>query len=203
MIPSNFSTIEWLIDLKGQFPEKLMMANLSCCNRWYYSTFALPYLDIFGIEDRRVDDPEFFRSMAYHKVVTDLPHHLRGEQQVKQNLLYGIFHGDGHDKNLKKKYFPILQKLDKAGWEPIPYAKADCSEIIIERYGHEENLYFVIHNKNNVNAVTGTIRFSPCLEISDGFIINALTKEKYHVRNNILKINIAPLDTIVIKNQSE
>ena len=39
------------------------------------------------------------------------------------------------DRDLFKKYLPILKKLSLAGWEPITYARSSRPEISIERFG--------------------------------------------------------------------
>lgn len=53
------------------------------------------------------------------------------------------------DRNLFKKYIPIINNLSKAGWETIPYANIDNPNVQFERYGSNEknNLYYTIRNE--------------------------------------------------------
>jgi hypothetical protein len=49
------------------------------------------------------------------------------------------------DRNLFKKYVPIIKEISEAGWEPIPYATCDNSDMKFERYGSfSEGLYYAV-----------------------------------------------------------
>ena len=52
------------------------------------------------------------------------------------------------DRSLFKTYLPIINKLAKAGWEPITYAETDNSSILIERFGTWDGskVYFTLKN---------------------------------------------------------
>ncbi len=52
------------------------------------------------------------------------------------------------DRDLFKKYLPLIISIAQAGWEPITYAVADKEKIYLERYGRaeEKNLHFTIFN---------------------------------------------------------
>ncbi len=85
---------------------------------------------------------------------------------VKKSVLYGIFpgissQGNGYDniywhdrsayerdRYLFKKYVPLIKEISKSGWEPIPYAGVDNSNIILERYGNSRlnKIYFTVLN---------------------------------------------------------
>ena len=198
IIARNFSSIEWIKDLREKFPDKLTMANLTCCNNYYYMTFAAPYLDIFGIEDRRVEHQEYLRAMAYRKPITDLPYSPREPQQVKKQLLYAIFQGKGHCEQSMKKYFPVIYKMNLAGWHPIPYAKTETRGIIIERYADEDNLYLAVHNENNpVNEFT--INLDEVLNASSGKAVDMLEGDEYRIAQSELELRVAPKDTIVLR----
>ncbi len=43
------------------------------------------------------------------------------------------------DRELFKKYIPIIKTLSQAGWEPIPNAEVSDKEIVIERFNDEIN----------------------------------------------------------------
>ena len=57
------------------------------------------------------------------------------------------------DRDLFKKYLPIIKKVSAAGWEPIPYAVCNNPNIKFERYG---NAYFTIGNRSTATEY-GTI----------------------------------------------
>jgi hypothetical protein len=100
------------------------------------------------------------------------------EEYFQRSLFYGcypsMFHGHtgtsipyfakpewyNRDRPLFKKYVPLIQKLDAAGWQPVPFAEATPSDVRIERYGdgRSGNLAFTVHNTaNRPCAVTLTL----------------------------------------------
>ncbi len=54
------------------------------------------------------------------------------------------------DRPLFKKYIPIIKQISSAGWEPIPYATSDNSNIWLERYGYADknNLHYTLRNES-------------------------------------------------------
>ncbi|MBI5092822.1 MAG: hypothetical protein HZB26_10320 [Candidatus Hydrogenedentes bacterium] len=88
------------------------------------------------------------------------------EEYFQRSLFYGcypsMFHGHtgtsvpyfskpewyNRDRPLFMKYIPLIQKLDSAGWQPVPYAEVEPAEIRIERFGdgRSNNLAFTLHN---------------------------------------------------------
>ena len=49
------------------------------------------------------------------------------------------------DRDLFKKYIPIIKEISAAGWEPIPYATCDNPDIRFERYGGiDGGLYYTV-----------------------------------------------------------
>jgi hypothetical protein len=55
------------------------------------------------------------------------------------------------DRDLFKKYIPVIQKLSAAGWEPIPYARSSNPAVYVERYG---NRYLTLLNSSSAPATT-------------------------------------------------
>jgi len=55
------------------------------------------------------------------------------------------------DRDLFKKYLPLIISIAKAGWEPITWAFSDKKEIYVERYGRasEGNLHFTVFNDSD------------------------------------------------------
>lgn len=39
------------------------------------------------------------------------------------------------DRDLFRKYLPLVQTLATAGWEPITHARASCEQVFVERFG--------------------------------------------------------------------
>jgi len=55
------------------------------------------------------------------------------------------------DRDLFKKYLPLIISLAKAGWEPITYASSDNKKVYVERYGRasEGNLHLTVFNDSD------------------------------------------------------
>ena len=61
------------------------------------------------------------------------------------------------DRDLFKKYIPIIREVSAAGWEPIPYATCDNPDIRFERYGYGDgSLYFTVGNSGS-DVVSGVL----------------------------------------------
>jgi hypothetical protein len=39
------------------------------------------------------------------------------------------------DREMFKKYIPIIKRVSEAGWEPITYARSSSQDVILERFG--------------------------------------------------------------------
>jgi len=52
------------------------------------------------------------------------------------------------DRDLFKRYIPVLRRITEAGWEPVTYATTSDPKVWIERFGYWEkgNLHFTIRN---------------------------------------------------------
>ena len=53
------------------------------------------------------------------------------------------------DRDLFKKYIPIIRRINAAGWEPITYARTFDKDVIVERFGSWEkrDLHFTLRNQ--------------------------------------------------------
>jgi hypothetical protein len=100
--------------------------------------------------------------------------HEEMENYMNDQMFYGMFpsitvaaeeteetHGDirywnnaalyERDRNLFKKYVPIIKNISAAGWEPVPYATCDNPDIKFERYGDlSECLYYTVASRNSM-----------------------------------------------------
>jgi len=99
------------------------------------------------------------------------------EEYFQRSLFYGcypsMFHGHtgtsvpyfskpewyDRDRPLFKKYIPLIQKLDAAGWQPVPFAEVTPEGVRIERFGDGRggNLAFTVHNTTD-HAVEAELR---------------------------------------------
>lgn len=74
----------------------------------------------------------------------------------ESSLLYN------RDRPLFRKYIPVIRQLASAGWEPVPYARANSDTVGIERFG---NRFLTLRNRSNTAVTTAltveSARFAP------------------------------------------
>ena len=98
--------------------------------------------------------------------------HEQIEQYIQHQMFYGIWPGISaigggsalgylqfkryfsspefyeRDRDLFKRYIPVLRRITEAGWEPVTYATTSDAKVWIERFGYwdKNNLHFTIRN---------------------------------------------------------
>jgi len=139
----------------------------------YEQAFTLPYCDIPMIEwDWDAEHParfeQFCRMMAYQRIWRFWRACGKGEQDREsvlrhfdRGLAYAIYpavyplvttSGDIETyRALFRQYVPAIEALSRAGWEPIPYARTDSPNVVIERFGDMGmwDLHFTLRNYSN------------------------------------------------------
>jgi len=109
------------------------------------------------------------------------------EYWIELNMFYGLYPGfytsnygpvtdrridsywaipelNERDRDLWARYMPIIMALDRAGWEPVTYARTDDQDIWVERFGTdpEEGIYFTVRNARDEEATfTLTVDVEP------------------------------------------
>jgi hypothetical protein len=195
-----FTTVEWLQELSRIFHPKGMvfMANCSWGTTPGWLTFAAPYIDIFGAEHPFFADPDFIRAIAYRKPCTDLPYTPRPEWEVAWHLLHGIFPGHGNDLQILRKYSGLLQRLAKAGWEPITGARASPKEVRLERFGQGSEIYLVAHNPKE-SGVVATIELElKTLGLTKFSVSSLLGERPVHQSKTRLQLSLPAKGTSVL-----
>jgi hypothetical protein len=104
---------------------------------------------------------EYFQRSLFWAVYPSMFH---GHKSTKEVPYFYNPDWYNRDRELFKKYIPLIRKLDAAGWEPVPYAAATPAAIRIERYGRfsDNNLAFTLHNPTPKPARV-TLTLSPAL----------------------------------------
>jgi hypothetical protein len=165
----GLSCIEFLRDLSDRVhgEGQVTMAN---SGPDLFINFCAPYLDMLGAgEGFARGDYEgrwLLRSVAGTKPLSYLKNPAVTEQDFQECLPFAVYPG-GPDKvedwerlrPLYRKYIPLLDRLDQAGWQPVPGALADADGLIVERFGPEKSgtLLLVVHNMTD-KEVAGTVR---------------------------------------------
>jgi hypothetical protein len=144
---------------------KLIMANMFPPAH----TFFAPYLDMMGAgegsTERFVATYPYQRVMAYHKPLSILDYDLmkpdvpmeKKEWAMLAGFPYAVFPGTASFTDAKvydtmrplyKRLMPLFTELATAGWEPIPYARIEPANLLLERYGPRANgpTYLALRN---------------------------------------------------------
>ena len=103
--------------------------------------------------------------------------HEQVEQYIKHQTFYGFYpaisSGGGEekpgysgwkryfrspelrerDRSLFKQYIPIIRRINRAGWEPVTYARTSDPKLLIERFGswQANNLHFTLRNQSDAD----------------------------------------------------
>ncbi len=144
------------------------------------------------------------------------------KEYIKSNLFYGIFPSINlesdytkyyfnnaslynRDRDLFRKYIPIIKEISKAGWEPIPYAYINNSNIIFERFGSNRVIYYTIKN-NELTSESGvlTVDLNKMKNSNDRVNVTELISGADHELDVIggkikIKISINSQDVLVYK----
>jgi hypothetical protein len=56
------------------------------------------------------------------------------------------------DRDLFRKYIPVIRAASEAGWEPVTMATTDSPDVWVERYGTGKTVYFTVFNAGKVAA---------------------------------------------------
>ncbi len=195
LAPAMLNTI-WDFHHKCWWPltqeHKIATYGNSNC---YEQFFTMPYVDVPMTEfDWDVPHPgrldRYLRATAYHKIWRHW--HAWGKaggygdaeaenvhRHLDRCLAYAIYPAvycvqmaaqNLEDyRGLYRQYVAAIEELSEAGWEPVPYAKADGG-LIVERYGSYAagELLFTLRNYTD-EAVRGTLTLDRAgLGIADG-----------------------------------
>jgi len=146
---------------------RLTMAN---SGPGLFINFAAPYLDMMGTgENYRPGDHKglwLMRTVAYHKPLSYLKNPRPTEEDLEHCLAFAVFPGGPRSKEewerlrpLYRRYMPVLERLDQAGWEPVPAAEVEPEALTVERFGPEKSgaVLLVVHNLTD-KTVEGTLR---------------------------------------------
>lgn len=178
-VPTVFATYEfskWVED-KVHGMGKLLMAN-HVLQKFAFPAHLFDVMAVES--GRKTILPEndrlmnFWRSMSYQKPYCLLYHddfkgftHDFVEKYFQISLFYGLYPGivanNGlsviyfkkpelyeRDRDLFKKYIPLIRALGKAGWEPVTYIRSSEAGVYVERYGQGKSLYITARNVNEL-----------------------------------------------------
>jgi hypothetical protein len=108
------------------------------------------------------------------------------------------------DRDLFKRYIPLIRRLNVAGWQPIPYARTDNPAIYVERFGGRPNLYFTLRNTSNESVPVTVTLMADALGIAQPPLTATLLPVETQVPlsspglTRTLTVTLPPTSTVVL-----
>jgi hypothetical protein len=190
-------------------------------------------LSWYSSDDHNIEALDFKRAISFQKPIvfllneglndkafTDTPY--KGyEVYFEKMMAYGFFpsffsvdastdpYWQDHKKvengrPFFKKYIPVIKLIAGAGWEPVTYASTNTASVRIERFGHNDNLFFTVRNNGNENILCTVLLDLQKLGISKEFSADEMMSgEIVKFEENRLFLNIPAGRTQVIRIKTE
>ena len=194
---------------------RVVMAN---SNGNYELFMMAPFLDMIGAGEDYwscTHRDEVVRAIAGKKPSSFL-FGAQTDEAMKECLLFGIYPGMGSGENyesyrpLYRKYMPIFNAIDAAGWEPVTAARASDPSLYLERFGPDAGgaLYLVLRSPLSSRAFARITVSSADLGWPSypTVAVTELTRKKqtgkdYDAHGNLVIIGgfVDPLDTKVYR----
>jgi hypothetical protein len=167
------------------------------------------------------------RTMSYRKpylllMNTDFNRftHPMVEQYFRRCLFYGVFPSMfsldaanspywenpawyNRDRDLFKRYIPLIKRISAAGWEPVTYARTDNADVFVERWGR--TMFTVMNNGKSDIDTTLTIQVGPlglhATQFSDLISEKALPAPAQNGQEIRLSLHLAPGQVMELSGQ--
>ena len=156
------------------------------------------------------------RMMAYQKPVSHIVYRgavaaAQEETVMHRWLAFGhfpaitelAFTGRGSDfekgRPLYKKFMPVMQRIARAGWEPITHARVNGDRLFVERFGNwiDGDLHFTVHNDSTQSAVAELTVDRTALAITGKPAWQDLLSARVYPVNNRLRFKLEAHSTQV------
>ncbi len=154
------SHAEYLVELSKQLhaQNRILFANGTHANRVMLGF----YVDVLGEEGLPdFTKPGFYakRVAAFDKPFCALNGRDNTNPRVWNSCLYlGLFIGarNKQGEQLERKYLPIIIRMNEAGWRPVPHARSDSNDVVLERWGdgNGKPLFLSVLNRSKGKVAT-------------------------------------------------
>jgi len=183
----SFASYDYLSQVTEEMrkQDRLVMANTFPYAQAYYGHLLDMFLSEGTIDQIRhyknqyQDGCSYLRIMARTKNISFYDYDwyrtsdATREHRVQKHLFYGTFPGlpwmqvenekwQERIRPICRRYFPVIERLAKAGWHPITGATSTNPKVMVERYGSgaEGNLCLTLRAKDHQSCNT-TLRIDP------------------------------------------
>jgi len=158
--------------------DKYRPASDSQMNLWRTMSGAKPYLLLMNTDYNQFGpdlvEKYFQRSLSYGMFPSMFSHNAAENPYWQNPKWYN------RDRELFKKYIPLVKRVAEAGWQPVTLARCENEKIYVERFGPDQQgkVFWTVCNDTS-SPQTGRIRFeqpgfqSPSLtELLSGAVVH-------------------------------
>jgi uncharacterized repeat protein (TIGR01451 family) len=139
-VPESDATLSYRRTLAYQRPYGLLMNT-----NFVTPTDDLPYSLTHDLVEH------YFQTSLFYGLYPSMFSHNAAEDRYWDDpALYN------RDRDLFKRYIPLIRRLNCAGWQPVTYATTDSDSVYIERFGDWPDLHFTLRNITT-SAVAATV----------------------------------------------
>src|SRR5690606_25980801 len=101
------------------------------------------------------------------------------------------------DRELFKKYIPLVKTVAEAGWQPVTHATADNASVWLERFGDAGAVYLTLRN---AAATPQKARVTLAPELRAGSQAQELlSNAPLRVNNGMFEIELSPEQAAVVR----
>lgn len=144
--------------------------------------------------------------------------HAYMEKYMQRTLFYGIYPSAfssnasdesnywknasfyERDRDLFKKYIPIIKRVAEAGWQPMTYATSSNAVVYVERYGEGNSVYLTVMNDKTNTSNSATITLDPARIGLTGQLaaVELISGEEIAISDNRFSVDLAPGQSIAV-----
>ena len=201
-VPHNFAFLCPLFDVMGTEMDWVgsdgswRPASDNWMNFKRAMCYQKPYLFLMNTNYERFTpdlvEKYFQRSLFYGMLPSMFSHNASDDPYWRAPNLYN------RDRNLFKRYIPMIKKIAEAGWEPVTYAVTDKDAVYVERFGPDGdgNVYFTLLNdssetlETNVTIMSSELKLANTENVED--LISGESIKLVSNGNIILTVKMAP-----------
>jgi len=141
----------WLRDGELELEsDEVMMLRRALCRQKPYCLLMNSDYDKFPREYTR----RYFQRCLFYAVFPGFfSHNAANDPYWARPALYN------RDRELFKRYLPLIREIARAGWEPVTCARSNDSQVYVERYGPREGVAYltVLNDGHKAKRVRVTV----------------------------------------------
>jgi hypothetical protein len=188
----------WLADgeLRPE-PDELMMLRRALC---YHKPYCLLMNSDYSKFPREYTERYFQRCLFYGIFPGFFSHNAADEPYWATPSLYE------RDRELFRRYLPLIQELARAGWEPVTGARSDDPQAYIERYGPKDGVvYLTLMNRGAQHCRTWVMVDPRALGIAQPTAVEMLSGRELRMQRvgamSMFRAELAPEEVWVVRVQ--